>query len=74
MRRCRLASGKVVDLVNNFIEEEYKPFPVALHDDMLDAASRITDEDLNVIWPKPIVTVDAYAKPSPRRITSVWAA
>ena len=64
-----------MDLVTSFIEEEYKPFPVALHDDMFDAASRITDEDLNVIWPKPIPTVDAYAKQRPRRrITSAWAA
>lgn len=35
--------GRTVELVSTFIEEEYKPFPVMLHDDMLDALSRIFD-------------------------------
>lgn len=35
--------GKVIDLVSAFIEEEFKPFPVALHDDMLDALARMFD-------------------------------
>lgn len=41
-----------VDLVYQFIEEEYFPFPVGLHDDMLDALSRICESDLKLIWPK----------------------
>jgi predicted phage terminase large subunit-like protein len=39
------------DLATAFIEEEYKAFPVALHDDMLDALSRILDEDMKLTWP-----------------------
>lgn len=39
------------DLVSAFIEEEYKAFPVALHDDMLDALSRILDENMEATWP-----------------------
>lgn len=35
--------GRQLDLVHVFIEEEYKAFPVMLHDDMLDAKSRIFD-------------------------------
>ena len=35
--------GKTIELVTTFIEEEYKPFPVMLHDDMLDALSRMFD-------------------------------
>jgi phage terminase large subunit-like protein len=35
--------GAARDLVSAFIEEEYKPFPVGLHDDMLDALSRMFD-------------------------------
>lgn len=35
--------GIVVDLVKAFVEEEFKPFPVGLHDDMLDSKSRIFD-------------------------------
>jgi len=37
--------GVTEDLVTAFIEEEYKAFPVPLHDDMLDALSRIFDID-----------------------------
>ena len=40
------------DLVRVFIEEEYAPFPVGLHDDMLDALSRIEEPDLHLTWPK----------------------
>ena len=35
--------GVVVDLMTSFIEEEYKPFPVSLHDDFLDMLSRVYD-------------------------------
>lgn len=40
------------DLVHDFVEEEYFPFPVGLHDDMLDALARIAEPDLKLIWPK----------------------
>lgn len=35
--------GKLRDHVNDFIEHELVPFPVPLHDDMLDALARICD-------------------------------
>jgi predicted phage terminase large subunit-like protein len=41
-----------VNLVHSFIEEEYMAFPVSIHDDMLDALSRIVEPDLRLIWPK----------------------
>lgn len=37
------------DLVEIFLNEEYKAFPVSVHDDMLDALARI--EDISIIWP-----------------------
>jgi predicted phage terminase large subunit-like protein len=43
--------GAPVDLIRDFIEQEYEPFPVAAHDDMLDALSRILDDDMPVSWP-----------------------
>ncbi len=43
---------KTVDLVTAFVEEEYAPFPVGLHDDMLDALARIAEPDLKLVWPK----------------------
>ena len=41
-----------LDLVHAFIEEEYMAFPVGLHDDMLDALSRIAEPELKLVWPK----------------------
>lgn len=46
--------GRRVDLVRAFIDDEYRAFPVAAHDDMLDALSRFLDEDLPVAWPAPL--------------------
>ena len=34
--------GIVVDLIEEFIEEEYLAFPVGIHDDMLDSLSRLS--------------------------------
>ena len=42
----------VHDLVHDFIEEEFYPFPVSLHKDMLDALSRIAEPDLKLEWPQ----------------------
>jgi predicted phage terminase large subunit-like protein len=49
--------GVVVDLIEEFIEEEYLAFPVGIHDDMLDAFSRLFDAQLE--WPGGN-TVDYY--------------
>lgn len=53
---------KTVELVQAFIEEEYKAFPVGLHDDMLDAMSRILDEEMYPIWPKLAEEPDRYRR------------
>lgn len=57
--------GKHQDLVQVFLNNEYRPFPVALHDDMFDAISRIWDID--TIWPKSTVSEDRYAKRKERK-------
>lgn len=51
--------GRSHDLVNVFIQEEFKAFPVGLHDDMLDAQSRILDMDLT--WPTQVQQEDRYS-------------
>jgi phage terminase large subunit-like protein len=43
--------GREVDLTKAFVDEEYLAFPVAVHDDMLDALARFLDEDLPIAWP-----------------------
>jgi len=60
--------GVVVDLTQQFLKE-MKAFPhisAALHDDMLDATSRIMDPDLNAIFPsatpRPIRQAEAHMK------------
>lgn len=44
--------GRHDELVNLFINEEYKAFPVAPHDDMLDALSRMCDESIRLNFPR----------------------
>ncbi len=46
--------GRSEDLTQAFINDEYLAFPVAAHDDMLDALARFLDPDLPVAWPRPI--------------------
>jgi predicted phage terminase large subunit-like protein len=43
--------GRMVDLTRSFIDEEFKAFPVAVHDDMLDALARFLDEELPIAFP-----------------------
>ncbi len=43
--------GRTSDLTQDFIEQEYKPFPVSIHDDMLDGLARLVDPEIPLIWP-----------------------
>lgn len=65
--------GKVVELVQTFIEQEYKAFPVGLHDDMLDAMSRILDEEMYLTWPKPTQEPDKYRRKYRTQAKGSWA-
>lgn len=44
--------GRTVDLIDVFIEEEYKAFPVMAHDDMFDCLARITDPEFPASFPR----------------------
>jgi len=46
--------GRMQNLVDIFIKEEYLTFPTPQHDDMLDALARIKDDELSVSFPLPI--------------------
>ena len=46
------AEGKTIDVIQSLLNDEYEPFPVAAHDDMMDAIARICDEDMDSTWPK----------------------
>lgn len=43
--------GKVEELIQLFIDDEYKVFPVSVHDDMLDGLARILEPEMNVQFP-----------------------
>lgn len=43
--------GRQNDLVRDFIEQEYIPFPVAVHDDMMDCLSRVMDAEVSIPLP-----------------------
>ena len=69
--------GRMIDIVQTFVEEEYKPFPVGIHEDFFDAFARIKDADLEAVWPKSKPDAeDRYArgKKRPNRAKSWMAA
>lgn len=43
--------GRASDLVKDFVEQEYLPFPVAVHDDMMDCLSRVMDTEMSIPLP-----------------------
>jgi predicted phage terminase large subunit-like protein len=43
---------KTVDLVKDFIEQEYLAFPVGKYDDGLDSLARICEPDMDLVFPK----------------------
>lgn len=58
----------VVDLVSEFINDEYSKWPLIRHDDMLDALARIADPKMNIYYPEGEVEKEEeiyYDKPSP---------
>jgi len=64
------SSGKIEDVIQTFLIDEYDAYPVASHDDCLDALSRVQDEKLNAFFPS-INPVD-YKVFLPQA-TSFWA-
>lgn len=68
LNRCNY-EGKVLDLVDSFLNEEYDPFPVSVHDDMLDSISRIFDID--TVFPRTYEEPGRYEKK--RRVGSAWS-
>lgn len=60
--------GKEQDFTQLFIKEEYTPFPVAVHDDMMDNVARICDAKLNAKFPKP------KSRRQSRKVTVKYAA
>ena len=48
------------NLVHDFIEQEFYPFPNSMHKDMMDSLSRIAEPDLTLSWPK-----EEKSKPPP---------
>lgn len=52
--------GRSEDLVKVFIDNEYNAFPVAPHDDMLDALARLCDDKMLLLFPQDDWSDDDY--------------
>lgn len=50
----QIVDDRKVDMVQVFLEEEFKPFPVGIHPDMLDSLSRICDTDVRYPNKQPV--------------------
>lgn len=57
--------GRSIDLTQAFIDDEYRPFPVGMHDDMLDSLARFLDDDFPAGWPMAMPMEEEA--PPPRR-------
>lgn len=65
--------GKVHNLVDIYLHEEYLAFPVSVHDDMLDCQSRIIDPEMNILFPRS-EHAERYDKQKRRKSNaSPWA-
>jgi len=54
--------GKTEDLMQVFLQQEYKPFPVGVHPDMLDSLCQLAEPEFPLIWPD---TLDEYNRTDP---------
>lgn len=52
--------GRQENLMKIFIEEEYLPFPLLTHDDMMDCLSRMADEDIDLTFPQEYYDDEGY--------------
>ena len=62
----------VVDMVEEFLSQEFDTFPVGAHEDMLDCMSRIQDKTVPLRWPFPETEKDPYQRKT-RDTTSFMA-
>lgn len=54
--------GKSQDFITQLINDEYLPFPVGVHDDMIDCISRIRDPAFGAVFPDPPLVVPVTAR------------
>jgi phage terminase large subunit-like protein len=69
--------GRVEDLVDIFINQEYLAFPVPVHDDMLDCMAWVLDDGFAAMWPRieeEHARRDAYYDAGRPKASSGWAA
>ncbi|MEI6083993.1 MAG: hypothetical protein WCS70_06795 [Verrucomicrobiota bacterium] len=48
----RSTDGKTHDFIQEFKDDEYIPFPVGVHDDMMDCLARILEPELGAVFPQ----------------------
>lgn len=62
--------GRSENLTQIFVNDEFKAFPVASHDDMLDALARLADEKMQLVFPVDDWGNDNWDDQSRRRTAS----
>lgn len=67
-----LSNGETVDIIEQFVEFEYLPFPVGTRDDFIDMLSRIKDMQLR--WPKQQKPKSGKSSRSARAGRNSWMA
>lgn len=64
-------NGVMQDFVQQYLDDEYDAFPVAVHDDMLDCIARILDEELRADFPAEKLARKMYGAGLRRRKTGL---
>jgi predicted phage terminase large subunit-like protein len=68
-----LSDGRTVDFIEQLLVEEYDRFPVGAHDDGMDCLARITDADLNAVFPMIEAEPERYRRNRRSASGSAWA-
>lgn len=65
-------NGQMRDITRDFVDEEYLAFPVAGHDDMLDALARILDPALGACFPEQGALTGLFGPAGPPLAEMEW--
>ena len=59
MVRTRVSDGQSLDIMATFVDEEFANYPAIIHDDLLDCAAWLVDDQTSIIFPELPYGVEA---------------